>query len=148
MDWSRFDNNEALDSLRKELEAMADDGNGGARKEVPVGEYEVTITKIAMKESKSGKPMVSIWMKIVNGAYKGQLIFYNQLINTAFGIHLVKQFFVPFNLPDKIMFESYEQFEKMLITVAEETKDIEFALSYNINDKGYNEFKVTQIFDF
>lgn len=147
MDWSKFDANaDVMDELKKEVESM--DGDNGERKEIPVGDYEVTVTKIEMKESKSGKPMVTIWMKIVTGPYKGQIIFYNQLIDRAFGIHLVKQFFAPFNLADKVVFESYSQFATMMETTMMALKNVEFALSYTINDKGWSEYKVIQIFEF
>ena len=146
MDWSKFDADaKAMEELRKEVEDMGSDSGG--KKEVPVGEYEVTITKVEMKESKTGKPMVSVWMKIITGAYKGQLIFYNQLIDRAFGIHLIKQFFAPFNLLEKLSFESYSQFSSALENVRAQVNEVEFALSYTFNEKGFAEYKVMQIFE-
>lgn len=141
MDWSLYDND--LEDIKKELEEMGK----GERKEIPVGDYECTVTKITLGLSKtSQKPMVSVWMKVVNGAYKGQMIFYNQTVDKAFGIHKVKQFFLPFDVP--LTFESYEQFENNLADVQDRIKGVEFALSYTVNEKGFSEYEVTQIFTF
>ena len=146
MDWSKFDNNDELEALTKELEEI--DNGTGERKDVPVGEYEATITKLELKESKSGKPMVSIWFKIVSGAYKNQLIFYNQIVERAFQIHLIKEFFKPFNLKNPVTFTSYGQFENCLATAADELKNVEFALDYSVNEKGFSSYLVTQVFPF
>lgn len=148
MDFSKFDMNaEALEDLKKELATMQNEGDG-TLKDVPVGEYEATITKLELKESKSGRPMVAIWFKIVNGPYKGQIIFYNQIIEKAFQIHLIKQFFAPFNLQTPVTFESYAQFADCLALVKQELDKVEFALDYTVNDKGYNAYNVTQVFSF
>ena len=143
MDWSLYDNE--LDDIKTELENM--ESGKGERVEIPTGDYECTVTKISMGLSKtSNKPMVSVWMKIVNGQYKGQMIFYNQIVEKAFGIHKVKQFFLPFEVP--LTFENFGQFEDNLKEVQEKIKGVEFALSYGINDKGFSEYAVTQIFTF
>jgi len=148
MDFSKFDMNaDALESIKKELATMPIDGSG-ERKDVPAGEYEVTITKLELKESKSGKPMVAIWFKIVNGPYNGQMIFYNQVIEKAFQLHLIKQFFVPFALQTPITFESYTQFADCLSLVKQELDKVEFALDYTVNEKGYSAYTVTQVFSF
>ena len=147
MDWSKFDSNVA------ELEAIKNDfanaSNGNAeRKEVPPGDYECTITKCELRLSKTGKPMVSVWMRIVAGELEKQMIFYNQVVERGFQIHLVKEFFSMFDLAHPLTFESYAQFEQALATVQEEVKGVEFALSYVVNDKGFSQYNVTQIFTF
>ena len=149
MDFSKFDSNaSALDELKKELEALDSGEGNGDRKEVPVGEYEVGITKLELKESKSCKPMVAIWFKVVTGAYKNQLIFYNQVVERAFQIHLIKDFFAPFNLKHAITFDSYQQFGELLAAVKDELNGVEFALEYTVNDKGFSSYNVTQVFSF
>ena len=148
MDFSKFDMNaDALEEIKKELATMTTDGDGKIE-DVPVGEYEVTITKLELKESKSGRPMVAIWFKIVNGPYKGKMIFYNQVVEKAFQIHIIKQFFVPFNLQTPVTFETYAQFNDCLSLVKQELNEVEFALDYTVNDKGYSAYNVTQVFSF
>ena len=36
--------------------------------------------------------MVTCWMKIVEGEYKGSLIFMNQVVTQGFQIHIVNEF--------------------------------------------------------
>ena len=43
-------------------------------KEVPEGKYEVK-KKNELKQSKTGRPMVAFWFKILEGEYKNQYIF-------------------------------------------------------------------------
>lgn len=149
MDFSKFDANaSALDELKKELETLASGEGSSDRKEVPVGEYEVGITKLELKESKSGKPMVAIWFKVVTGAYKGQMIFYNQVVERAFQLHLIKEFFAPFHLKNAITFDSYQQFGDLLAAVKAELDGVEFALEYTVNEKGFSSYNVTQVFSF
>lgn len=147
MDWSKFDANaDELAAIKQDIENAA---NGtGVGKEVPAGDYECKITKCELKLSKSGRPMVSIWMKIVAGEYEKQMIFYNQIVEKGFQIHLIKEFFKPFELAHPLTFDNYAQFEQALAIVQDEVKDIEFALTYSVNDKGYSSYLVTQLFAF
>lgn len=147
MDWSKFDSNaDELAAIKKDIESAAT-GTGTGR-EIPAGDYECTITKCELRLSKSGRPMVSIWMKVVAGAYEKQMIFYNQIVEKGFQIHLVKEFFKPFELAHPVTFDNYTQFEQALAIAQEEVKGVEFALTYSVNEKGFSSYVVTQIFAF
>ena len=87
--WDKFDASIDTAGLEKDVEAAAQ-GNGN-RKEVPHGTYEVAITKLELGESKKHDPMVKVWFKIVEGDFKGSLIFMNQVINQGFQIHIVNE---------------------------------------------------------
>ena len=69
-------NAEELVASQKEINDNA--SGSGDYKEVPLGTYEVEVSKLECKLSKEKKnPMVSIWFKILEGDYKDSLIFYN-----------------------------------------------------------------------
>lgn len=77
--WEEFDKSIDTEGLAKDVEEAAE--NGG-RREVPHDTYEVAINKLELTKSKKGDPMVTCWMKIVEGEYKGSLIFMNYLEKT------------------------------------------------------------------
>ena len=63
------------------------------RVDVPVGKYEVSIQKMELTESKkSGDPMASVWFKVLNGEFKNQYIFMNQMLTNEYGIHRFNEF--------------------------------------------------------
>ena len=53
--------------------------------EVPYGMYEVAVAGITYKERKAGNPMATIRFKVLNGEYKGNSIFYNQIVDERSG---------------------------------------------------------------
>lgn len=87
--WDEFDKAIDTEGLTKDVEEAAE--NGG-RREVPHDTYEVAVTKLELTKSKKGDPMVTAWMKIVEGEYKGSLIFMNQVVTQGFQIHIANEF--------------------------------------------------------
>ena len=85
--WDKAFNTEGL---AKDV-AEASNNSSGSYEEVPHGDYEVAIERMELKASKKGDPMVSIWFRIVNGSYKGSIIFFNQVITQGFQIHIVNE---------------------------------------------------------
>lgn len=58
--WEKFDKNVDLELLQKDINNAKD--NKREFEDVPEGNYEVKITKMELKESKNGDPMMSIHM--------------------------------------------------------------------------------------
>ena len=87
--WDEFDKAIDTEGLAKDVEEAAE--NGG-RREVPHDTYEVAVTKLELVKSKKGDPMVTCWMKILEGEYKGSLIFMNQVVTQGFQIHIANEF--------------------------------------------------------
>ena len=77
------------EELAKSQEEINKNSNNGDYKEVPVGKYEVKVDKMECKLSKTNKPMVSIWFKVLAGEHKNSLIFYNGIFNEDFMRHRV-----------------------------------------------------------
>lgn len=143
MDFSKFDKQVDLEGLKHDIEASADNDF----REVPHGAYEVAITKLELGESKKGDPMVKVWFKIVSGEYKGSLLFMNQVITRGFQIHIVDEFLRSLETDIEISFESYSQYNELLMDIFEAINGkLEFALKYGEN-KGFNTFEITDIFE-
>lgn len=143
MDFSKFDKQVDLEGLKKDIEDSANNDF----KEVPHGSYEVAITKLELAESKKGDPMVKIWFKVVNGEYKGSLIFMNQVITRGFQIHIVDELLRSLETDIEISFESYSQYNELLLDIFEAIDgNFEYGLKYGEN-KGFDTFEITEVFE-
>lgn len=143
MDFSKFDKMVDLEGLKHDIE----DSANNEFKEVPHGNYEVAITKLELKESSKGDPMVTVWFKILEGEYKNSLIFMNQVITRGFQIHIVDEFLRSLDTDIDIVFESYSQFNELLMDVFEAIDgNFEYGLKYGEN-KGFNTFEITDVFE-
>lgn len=144
--WSKFDKTVDAEGLKKDIEAAAE-GNMEF-KEVPVGQYEVKITKMEPNTSKKGDPMLTVWFKILNGEYEGSLIFYNQVVTQGFGIHAANEFMRSLDTDVDIKWESPSQYADLILDVFEAVDgNLEFALKYGKNSKGYNTYEITEVFE-
>lgn len=153
MDFSKFDKMVDIDGLKKDIASAAANSGDGDFKDVPHGNYEVAIDKLELTETKkTGKPMVSCWMKIVSdGEFKGQRIFMNQVITQGFQVHIMNSFLRSL-LPDgcgiDVEFTSYAEYADLLLDIAEFVDGkFEYGLEYGENNKGFDTFKITDIFE-
>lgn len=148
--FATWDNAVDMDGLQKDIQEAANN-NGGDFPEIPHGKYEVAIEKLELKATKKGDPMVSVWMKIVNGDFKGSMIFMNQAITKGFQIHIVNEFlrsmvkeceYIP-----TIEFRSYQQYADLLMDIHEMVADsFEYALNYSQNKKGYDRYEILEVY--
>ncbi len=150
--FEQFDNEYDVDGLKEEIKDAAENG-GGNFEEVPHGSYEVKIEQMELKASKKGKPMLSVWFKIVNDCkYKNSLIFMNQLVEQGFQVHIANEFLraLTEEVADapEVEFDSYKQYGGMILDIFELVNgNYEFALEYGENKKGYNIFKITETYE-
>lgn len=144
--WEKFDKSIDTKGLKADVKEAQENG-GGEYEEVPYGTYEVKVDKIEMKESKKGDPMVTIWFKIIAGKYKNSIIFYNQVINKGFQIHLCNELLKSLDTGVNVEFDTYAQYNEVLMDVAESSQDLEYALEYGENKKGYPIYKITDVFE-
>ena len=152
--FSKWDKEIDVDGLNEDVKAAAN-GGGGNYKEVPHGNYEVAVHQMELKESKKGKPMVSIWFKIVSdGEYKGSMIFYNQVIDNGIGLHINNEMLrkmvseMGTDAP-VIELKSFEQYSELLMDIFEAVADnFEYGLKYTANkkNKDFSDFEITDVF--
>lgn len=136
-----------MEGLKNDINE-ADQGNRDFD-EVPKGTYEVKINKMELKESSKGQPMLSIWFKILEGDYKNQMIFMNQVINQGFQISIAKRFLLSLDAVDEseVTFEDYSQFNQLVLDVFEGAGELEYLLEYGQNKNGFNTFKIVEVYD-
>lgn len=148
MDWKEFDKQVDLEGLKEDVE----NNTGGNYEKVPHGQYEVAITKMELGVTKeTNKPMVKVQFKIVSdGEYEGKLIFMNQVVEQGFQIHLVNDFLRSLETDIEIDFESYSQYEQLLMDVLEAVNgNFEYGLKYSKNEKNekFDVFEITDVFE-
>lgn len=144
--WEKFDKAIDTQTLKEDLKAAQE--NKQEFREVPQGNYEVKIEKLELVESKSGKPMMACWMKILDGEYKNQKLFYNQVIHVGFGIHKACDFLRSLESGIDVTFDSYKQFNEMLMDIHEAIDGhFEYAVEYGEDKKGYSTYEIKEVFE-
>lgn len=149
IDFSKFDKTMDLAGLKNDL-ANAASTDKTEYDEVPVGRYEVEIQKLELTESKSTKnPMVTCWMKILEGDYKGSMLFMNQVITQGFQIHIVNKFLRSLveDMDINVEFVSYADYAELLLDISEKIDGTrEYLVEYGSN-KGFNTFEIVEVYD-
>lgn len=144
--WDKFDKEINTEGLAADVADAAE--NGASFKEVPHGDYEVGVDKLELTASKAGDPMVSIWFKVLTGDYKGNRIFYNQVITQGFQIHLANELLRSMDTGVDVEFKTYNQYGNLLMDVMEAIDGkLEFALKYGEGKKGFSTYEITEVFD-
>ena len=149
--WDKFDDAIDTKGLAKDTKEAAENGGSGDFKEVPHGDYEVAVQQMELKASKKGDPMVSIWFKIVDGDFKGSLIFFNQVITQGFQVHIVNEMLrmMVSEMADapEIEFKSYKQYGNLIMDIFEAVSDdFEYALSYKKGKKDFSTYEIKEVF--
>lgn len=151
MSWEEFDST-IDEELKNEIENAE---NNDFSVEIPYGTYDVKIDKLELKPTKSsGAPMMSVWMKILDGPFAKKRLFYNQVMNPqqdkkvrAFQIHNSLQFLRSLQSGVEVNFESFGQFDKLCAEVLDNIVDTrEYRVEYDQNDKGYDTYKIVEVF--
>ena len=148
--FDKWDKEIDTESLANDVKEAAENGSGEF-KEVPHGDYEVAVQQMELKASKKGDPMVSIWFKILDGDYKGSLIFFNQVITQGFQVHIVNEMLrmMVSEMEDApvIEFTSYKQYGNLLMDVFEAIdENFEYALAYKKGKKDFSTYEITEVF--
>lgn len=151
IDFSKLDKEYDIKGLKEEVKEVEENG-GGDYPEIPLGEYEVTLNNMELgvtgeKSKNPGTPMLKASFKIVAGDYKNQLIFMNQVVGAAFGIHKADEFLRSLDTGIPIEFNGYEDYADLILDVAEEMDKVEFLLAYGENKSGFNTFEVLEIYE-
>lgn len=149
IDWNKFDKKVDLEGLKNDV-AQALENDDGDFKEVPHGSYEVKIEKLELTESKSShNPMFSCWMKILEGDYKGSMIFMNQVITQGFQIHIVNKFLRSLveGMDVSVEFISYADYANEILDISEKIDGKrEYLVEYGERN-GFNTFEIKEVFE-
>lgn len=144
MDLSKYEEDliKAVEELENEKDAEYE--------EIPLGNYEVKIDRMEVKDSKKASKMLSIWFRILEGTYKGQIIFYNQVLENQYGIRFANVMLKSLcegNISVNFQgFSAYEDLTDRIKNYVDNNK-LEYELAYSENKKGFKEYKIIAVFE-
>lgn len=146
--WDKWDATGKGEQIKRELEEL--ENAPKERKDVPKGRYEVRIKDIFLKESKSGKPMVTAYIRVISeGDYKGQTIFMHQLIDNQYGVHHCNEFLRSLKSDCPVAWTGkYSEYAAMLAEVVKDInqRGLEYQLNYT-EENGYDKYIIEQVFN-
>ena len=149
MDFSKYNQN--LSDLQQDI--MAAEENSRKFEPIPSGKYEVSIDRLEMKETKAGNAlMLSAMMTILEGPCKNRKMFFNQMLNTGFGIHKSNEFLRSLGTGEKVEFVDFNKYNDMIkaIEFTIHNTGLEYEIEYTRTEKDvrtYENYKITEVFE-
>ena len=146
-------NSEELAASQKEIK---DNASSTDRPEIPAGKYEVKVDNIEAKNSSKGNPMVSIQFRILAGKYEKSCIFYNGVFHEDWMRHRVAKILSDLiadgdntAMVNLILKGSLSEVNNFCMDVAEDIsgKKLEYLLDYGMDKKGYQSYKIAEVYE-
>lgn len=136
-----------------QIASDVENNKGGDYPEIPSGDYEVSVEKAELKATAKGNPMVSIWFKILNGEYKNQKLFYNQVISADpnkayYGIHSACEFMRSLQTGVDVKFTpkgGFKEWSNAILDVAEYAQNKEYHLVYENVKDGFDKYEIAEV---
>lgn len=145
--FGQFDAEYNPELLKNDIAEIEKNGGFGERREVPPGNYEIKVMDLSLKQSKKGLPMLSCRMDILAGAFAGERIYMNQIIDAAFKIHIANQFLRSLNSGADIAFTTYREYDALLKHIFRAISGkYEYGLEYGRNENDFPTFAVIDVF--
>lgn len=140
-----------------ELNAQIKDARANSFDDLPAGNYHAEVSRLEMKMSKNGKPMVSVSMKVIDGQYKGRLIFMNRVIggtkNDGRMIQGIETWLTHLEAEDEsgelidVKFRTYPQFAALVMDIAEAVADMGLQYDVDYDSKAFNAIEINKVLD-
>lgn len=146
INFDEFDKMVDFEGLKADL-AEAAARVPGEYVDVPCGTYEVKLSKLELGTSKKGDPMAKVWFKVLEGDYKGETIFMNQVCTQGFQIHIINTLMRELGTEkEDLVPQSFTAYAKIIEEVFNEIKGKhEYILEYGENSKGFKTYKILQV---
>lgn len=148
--WDTFDTEFDLGGIKEDIKTAKEEGSGAQREEVPTGSYEVKVEKLELVTTKKApaRPMVTAWLKIVEGEFKNNMIFMNQLVDEGWKINQANEFINKLTDDVEVTFDSFSQYADMLLDIHEDIDGkYEYAIDYGKTKNNYPTYTITDRFD-
>lgn len=156
MDFSKFDEKVNIADLKRDIEEAEKNAPTGDYPEIPDGSYIVSLVKLEIGETgpKSkvpGSPILKAQFKILEGEFAKQRIFYNKVLygtkNDGNMINSAMGFLKDLDSGLDIIFESYSQFNDLVLDVAEEIdkEKLQYEITYKAD--AFNSVKIDEVYE-
>ena len=148
--WGKFANVNAA-QINEGIKALGD----GEYPEVPNGRYEVAIDSMVLKPTKkTGAPMLSVRFTIVEGEYKNQKLFMNQVVlmgdeHDSIRVSTANRFLKSLGTDIPISFEGVGEYEALIEQVFDEVQknELEYLLELGENKGGYKTYTIKEVYE-
>jgi hypothetical protein len=117
------------------------------------GTYIVQVESIFVGNTKTtNRPCVSIKYVVADGEHEGAVLYQTQLLTTAYGVKCACNLFASMDCLNKDMLseasvENREPLRHCAYQIYQHREEVAYELEYSVNSKGYNEYKITGVFD-
>lgn len=150
--WSNFDNFDVA-GINEGLKELND--NHGEFREVPDGKYEVEIVSMELKPTKKdGFPMLAVQFKIVEGEYKKQRLFMNQVLlrgnpNTdKYSVNACNRFLKSLGTNVAVQFQPLADYDAMIGQIFDEIQREGLQYLVEVKDtSGFPKFEIKEVYE-
>ena len=160
--WSEFSKKVDFSNMKKDIEAAKKSNGSGEYKEVTPGTYNVQLSKMEVgecgeKSKNPGAPLLKVDFKILDGEFKKSHLFMNKVLYTErtdekwnmpklmAGVLGWLESLDPSEDVGDITFESYEQFEDMVLDIAEDVSDLTYEVDYD--PEAFNSIHISDVYE-
>ena len=151
-DFSKFDKQIDLNQLRKDMEEVKKNSGSGNYDEVPEGSYRVKCERLEIGTTKDGRPILKAMMRILEGDYKKQCIFFNRVLygtkNDANMIASAEGWLESLEPSEDIgpvVFNGYGKFADLVMDIAEDVSELEYEVSYFPDE--FNSVQINEVYE-
>ena len=146
--FEKWDKNIDTEGLQKDTKEAEAGNSTGDYRDVPVGEYEVKIEKMELKESSKGYPMFYCQFRILNGEFENSCMFMNQVITQGFQIGQVNKFLRSLTTETEVEFKTYSQYNDMILDIMEAVDGkLEFLIEFKKSKKDFPIYTIKEVYE-
>lgn len=150
--FAKFNEQVDLKALRNEAEEIKKNGGTGDYPEIEEGVYHGKFEKLEVKETKDGRPMLSIMFRITEGPHKKACLFMNRVLygtkNDANMIASAEGWLDSLEPSEDIgavIFEDYDQFADLVLDIAEDIAELEYDVDYDPD--AFNSISIEEVYE-
>lgn len=152
MDFSKFDEQVNLDQLKKDAEEIVKNGGTGDYPEIEAGTYHGKFEKLEVGETKDHRPMLKAMFRITEDPHKKQCLFLNRVLyGTKNDANMIAsaigwlESLEPSEDVGPITFNSYSQFNDLVLDIAEDISELEYDVEYDPN--AFNTISIDAVYE-
>lgn len=152
MNFADFDKKVDLDQLKADVTEAEQNGGSGDYPELEEGTYHGKFEKLELGTTKDQRPMLKGMFRITEGEHKKSCLFYNRVLygtkNDANMIASAVGFLKTLEPSDEVgpvVFESYSQFNDLVMDIAEDIAELEYDVYYDPD--AFQNIEVEDVFE-
>jgi hypothetical protein len=150
--FAKFNEQVDLNALRNEAEEIKKNGGTGDYPEIEEGIYHGKFEKLEIRATKDGRPMLSAMFRITEGERKKSCLFMNRVLygtkNDANMIASAEGWLETLEPSEDIgpvIFENYDQFEELVLDIAEDIAELEYDVEYDPD--AFNSIHIEEVYE-